>query len=288
MAVRPAVPHAGAAAWRRSQACRSLAPSHPYRHPACRRPSRLNTHVAHAHSCFTHPSTLFVPPSPLHYLLQKPATFFTDEWRTPTYVKDLAAACAAAVERYAGAGSGSGAGAGGAGGAPLPCVGADGRVCFNVGGPQRLNRHDMALAVAEVRWRVGCGWCWAGLVSRPSLTRSATPHPQARGQRLALLLACLRTLPASPIKIKQVRGYDPALALPGSAADVARTCATPADISMDCSAAERHLGLALTPFAQALREIFGGACGGGGGASGGGGGGGGGGGAEATAAAQGR
>lgn len=45
--------------------------------------------------------------------------------------------------------------------------------------------------------------------------------------------------------------------LPGSAADVARTCATPADISMDCTAAQQRLGLSLTPFRQALRQIFG-------------------------------
>jgi nucleoside-diphosphate-sugar epimerase len=80
---------------------------------------------------------------------------------------------------------------------------ADQRV-INVGGPERLNRVEMALAVADVR------------------------------------------------------GYDPALVLSGSAwaPSVKRVCATPADISMDCTRAAATLGLQLTPFKQALREIF--------------------------------
>ena len=61
--------------------------------------------------------------------LQKPCTFFTDEWRTPTFINDLVAAVRAAVDR-------NGA---------LP------RRIYNVGGPARLNRHDMAVAVAQVR-----------------------------------------------------------------------------------------------------------------------------------------
>ncbi|PSC74470.1 60S ribosomal L18-3 [Micractinium conductrix] len=119
---------------------------------------------------------------------QLPCDFFTDEWRTPTFISDLVAAVRAAVEK-------DGA---------LP------RRIYNVGGPARLNRHDMAVAVA------------------------------------------------------QARGYDPALALPGSGACMRCTCAVPADSSMDCSAAVADLGLRLTPFAQALAEVFGGGDGGGG------------------------
>ncbi|EFN51622.1 hypothetical protein CHLNCDRAFT_140037 [Chlorella variabilis] len=150
------------------------------------------------------PSIIFGPPPPnpirrgqfLQFVdsclaAQKPSTFFTDEWRTPTYVKDLVAACAAAVDACD----------------ALPAAPPHARV-FNVGGPARINRLDMALAVAEVR------------------------------------------------------GHDPALALPGSAAAVARTCATPADISMDTSAVEAVLGVRMTPFTEALRQIFGGGGGG--------------------------
>ena len=53
-----------------------------------------------------------------------------------------------------------------------------------------------------------------------------------------------------------MRGYDPALVLSGSANAVPRVCATPADISMDCSALRRELGISPTPFKDALREIF--------------------------------
>ena len=52
-----------------------------------------------------------------------------------------------------------------------------------------------------------------------------------------------------------MRGYDPALVLRGSAASVPRTCATPADISMDSSAVQAALGVRLTPLHDALREI---------------------------------
>lgn len=78
----------------------------------------------------------------LVFWVQKPGTFFTDEWRTPTYVQDLVAACAAAVAAFD---------TGGGGGLGEPCGPGGARVVFNVGGPQRMNRHDMALAVAEVR-----------------------------------------------------------------------------------------------------------------------------------------
>lgn len=75
---------------------------------------------------------------------------------------------------------------------------------LNLGGPERLNRVDMARTVAAIR------------------------------------------------------GYDPSLILTGSAQAAARNVATPADISMDCSAAERELGLKLTRFEEAVRETFGG------------------------------
>ncbi|KAL4421753.1 hypothetical protein ABPG77_009736 [Micractinium sp. CCAP 211/92] len=147
--------------------------------------------------CILRPSIIYGPP-PRHPIRRglflqfidsslaagKPTTFFSDEWRTPTYVADLVAAIRLLVER---------------GEAALP---AGSRRVFNVGGPQRINRVDMALAVA------------------------------------------------------QARGHDPKLVLPGSAASVPRTCATPEDISMDCSKLEQELGLKLTPLAQALQQVF--------------------------------
>ena len=136
---------------------------------------------------------LILPPTahtlnPTSVCLQKPTTFFTDEWRTPTYVGDLVQACKAACEL-------------------VDTLPPDQRT-FNIAGPERINRMDMALAVAEFR------------------------------------------------------GYDPALILPGSATlpAVKRACATPADISMDCSRAEALLGVRGMPFKQALREIFGGSA----------------------------
>ena len=74
------------------------------------------------------------PPLCAHALqrAQKASTFFDDEWRTPTYVGDLLAACRAAVERCG----------------ELPQAAA-GRI-FNVGGPDRINRVDMALALCRV------------------------------------------------------------------------------------------------------------------------------------------
>lgn len=62
--------------------------------------------------------------------------------------------------------------------------------------------------------------------------------------------------PPSATPSLQARGHDPKLVLPGSAASVPRTCATPEDISMDCSKVERELGLKLTPLAQALQQVF--------------------------------
>ena len=58
--------------------------------------------------------------------------------------------------------------------------------------------------------------------------------------------------------LAEVMGCDPALVVPGSAASVVRACATPADISMDCSKLEQGLpGMTTTPFRQALQETFG-------------------------------
>lgn len=59
------------------------------------------------------------------------------------------------------------------------------------------------------------------------------------------------------LAVAAARGYDPALVLPASAASVPRSCATPADISMDVSAVQRELGVAMTPFPDALSRIFG-------------------------------
>ena len=73
-----------------------------------------------------------------------PCDFFTDEWRTPTFISDLVAAVRAAVEK-------DGA---------LP------RRIYNVGGPARLNRHDMAVAVAQVRGSFTCMGGAGGVLAR--------------------------------------------------------------------------------------------------------------------------
>lgn len=112
---------------------------------------------------------------------KKPTTFFHDEWRTPTYVQDLVRACCACCAL----------------GDSLP------HRVMNVGGPSRMSRLDMAMAVAKVR------------------------------------------------------GYDSSLVVSGSASSAPRTCATPADISMDTSVLEQDLDLKLTPFEDALKQIFG-------------------------------
>ncbi|KAI7843840.1 hypothetical protein COHA_002393 [Chlorella ohadii] len=149
------------------------------------------------HHVILRPSIIFGPPPPnptrrgqflqsidANLAAKKPSTFFDDEWRTPTYVGDLVAACCAAVERCG----------------QLPP--SAGERIINVGGPQRINRVDMALALCRVR------------------------------------------------------GYDLQLVQPGSAASVPRTCATPADISMDTSRLQAVLGVQPTPFEEALRQIF--------------------------------
>jgi nucleoside-diphosphate-sugar epimerase len=130
--------------------------------------------------------------------VQKPTTFFDDEWRTPTYVADLVAAVAAALALHE-----QQEGQQGQQQEAQQQQQEQQQRVFNVGGPARMNRVDMALAVAAEK------------------------------------------------------GHDPALVLPGSAASVARTCATPADISMDSSAVQRQLGIRLTPFTEALKQIYG-------------------------------
>ena len=71
-------------------------------------------------------------PAAANQCTQKPSTFFVDEWRTPTYVSDLVASCRAAVELCD----------------QLPAAASE-RI-FNVGGPERVNRVDMALALCKV------------------------------------------------------------------------------------------------------------------------------------------
>ena len=89
-----------------------------------------------------------LPPT-AHTRAQKPSTFFSDEWRTPTYVADLVAACHSAVELC-----------------EQLTVAAAERV-FNVGGPERINRVDMALALCKAsccacgRNALGAAW-WGG------------------------------------------------------------------------------------------------------------------------------
>ena len=61
----------------------------------------------------------------------KATPFFEDEWRSPVFVGDIVAACMALLDAPPAPGSSA-------------CV-------FNMGGPQRLSRVDMALAVAAAR-----------------------------------------------------------------------------------------------------------------------------------------
>ncbi|KXZ50950.1 hypothetical protein GPECTOR_14g196 [Gonium pectorale] len=88
-----------------------------------------------------------------------PTTFFSDEWRSPVYVRDLcglveglvrgaAAGPAGDAGTAAAAAAGPGAGAGEAALVPRHRV-------YNAGGPERLSRADMARQVADV---LGCGY----------------------------------------------------------------------------------------------------------------------------------
>lgn len=109
--------------------------------------------------------------------------------------------------------------------------------------------------------------CYRGIYcarAAPESRSSATAPAQILARQDALprrTLNCGGPLRLSRVDmahaVAAVRGYDPALVLPGSAGAVARTCATPADISMKCSALEEALQLRLMPFQDALRETFG-------------------------------
>ncbi len=77
---------------------------------------------------------------------------------------------------------------------------------FNMGGPERVSRVDMAEAVAAVR------------------------------------------------------GHDPGSIQSVSSATVDRGCASPPDISMDSARLEGEMRMKMTPFKDALKEIFAGSC----------------------------
>ncbi|KFM27363.1 Methionine adenosyltransferase 2 subunit beta [Auxenochlorella protothecoides] len=104
------------------------------------------------------------PPFPLHRPLflqfvlsalsqQKPTTFFTDEWRCPVSVHDIVAACLRLIAE-----------------ADKPRA----HRLYNMGGPHRLSRAEMAEAAAAVG-----GWSTAAVLRQPaaSVTRAA-PSPQ--------------------------------------------------------------------------------------------------------------
>jgi dTDP-4-dehydrorhamnose reductase len=69
--------------------------------------------------------------------------------------------------------------------------------------------------------------------------------------------------------VAEVRGHNPGCIVRVSGASVPRPAPSPADISMDSSRLEGQVGFRMTPFKDALREIFalGGKEGGGGGAA---------------------
>lgn len=64
---------------------------------------------------------------------QKPTSFFEDEWRCPIFVDDICTVCRALLQQHSGSRT-------------------PGRV-YNMGGPDRLSRVDMAQAVAAARGR---------------------------------------------------------------------------------------------------------------------------------------
>ena len=80
---------------------------------------------------------------------------------------------------------------------------------------------------------------------RQSAQRLHDSSPAAALIEIALLN---RLLPS-----RQVRGYDPQLVQAGSAASVPRTCATPADISMDTTRLQARL--LLLPWVWAARRL---------------------------------
>lgn len=287
-AAQPHPPRPVPAKHRRQSGCQGallfLAAPLPVLSPRPQNPAHfICQHGVHhaAHGSLTCAGPHQIVPALPSQLLQKPSTFFDDEWRTPTYVGDLVAACCAAVERCG----------------QLPP--SAGERIINVGGPQRINRVDMALALCRVSccvavccaaacesiinmlWAVtkgrygSCkregrrrltGWTWPWGVQSELLYRmsqcvrrslpmsygscpppamplstrrfAARPAAGAAGRQGAIaassgpLLCVLVGHASTPL---QVRGYDPQLVQPGSAASVPRTCATPADISMDTS-----------------------------------------------------
>ena len=56
--------------------------------------------------------------------------------------------------------------------------------------------------------------------------------------------------------VASLRGHPRANVRRVPAASVARPVASPPDISMDCTRAQKELGLTLTPFAEAVRRAF--------------------------------
>mmetsp|Transcript_50765 Transcript_50765/g.162509 ORF Transcript_50765/g.162509 Transcript_50765/m.162509 type:complete len:206 (-) Transcript_50765:106-723(-) len=113
----------------------------------------------------------------------EPMTFFEDEFRCPVYVEDIIGICKGLV-----AGS--------------PQEYPHGERVFNMGGPERLSRVDMARAVAAAR------------------------------------------------------GHSEAAIQPVPSASVNRGVASPPDISMDVARVQRVLGVRMTPFPEAVKEIF--------------------------------
>lgn len=85
--------------------------------------------------------------------------------------------------------------------------------------------------------------------------RAANERHNAAG--LSALSAALPGATQEQHPGSQVRGHDASCVQAGSAAAAPRSCATPADISMDTAAVERELLVRMTPFEEALRRIYG-------------------------------
>lgn len=82
---------------------------------------------------------------------QQPTKFFEDEWRSPVFVEDIVGVCRAFVQRLCAVQAGDSVN-GEQPKANWSCLGV-----FNMGGPERLSRVDIAMAVAEVRgYDPGC------------------------------------------------------------------------------------------------------------------------------------
>ncbi|GFR48479.1 hypothetical protein Agub_g10375, partial [Astrephomene gubernaculifera] len=174
----------------------------------------------------------------------KPTTFFSDEWRNPVYVRDLQRLVLLAVRR---------------------CTDTDVGAAGAAAG---------AAAVDALQEEVpGTSHSCAGAAESRSAVQGATgpeaaeqQQPQQDGQQEGRLLWRHRVFNAGgPERLSRVDmarqvadclgcGYNSIVAVPSSS--VSRSAASPPDISMDVTRLAADLGFRMTPFREALQEIF--------------------------------